>query len=658
MTRVCGILLAYVLILATFPARAAAPPLEAYGGEPALSRISLSPSGKLAAYVVRAGGSRRIVVQEVGGKPLAVANLGQVKLKDLNWAGDDFLILITSATYNLGPQFVGSKWEIDSSEVINIKSGKAVAVFADNRAIAKNAVFGFYGAARVKDGWYGYFGGVTFDHSFEGAYYLSHTYPDLYRVDLETGRVALVTHGSESSRGWLVDNNGAVLARVDYDERAGDWRLRNGAFGGSTVFHVSAPLGQAQLLGQGRKPGTAVVLESADGNEHLREVSLADGKTEELLAEVSIPSDAEFDASYIFDRTTGLFLGAESLDGGGAVLFDPARQAKLRGAFKAFPNYRSRLVSYDPTFDALIMVTDGGDDSGTYWFVDIPKRSAVPIGQARPDIASSQVGATRLYAYKAADGLALQGVLTLPPGRAPKGLPVVVMPHGGPIGVHDEVGFDWWAQAFASRGYAVFQPNYRGSSGRGLAFEHAGYGEWGRKILSDISDGLASLAKDGLIDARRACIVGASYGGYAALAGVTLQQGLYRCAVSYGGVSDMAALKDWDTERSGQELGSATTRYWTAAIRGEAKDAPGLSAISPDRRAERADAPILLIHGKDDTVVPIAQSRRMASALRDAHKPVELLELDGQDHWLTQEGARVQMLQATVAFVQKYDPPD
>jgi dipeptidyl aminopeptidase/acylaminoacyl peptidase len=146
------------------------------------------------------------------------------------------------------------------------------------------------------------------------------------------------------------------------------------------------------------------------------------------------------------------------------------------------------------------------------------------VGVERLAIEPEQVGPISTVAYTAADGLELDGILTLPPGREAKDLPLVMLPHGGPH-AYDEVAFDWWAQAFASRGYAVFQPNFRGSTNRDDAFVRAGYGEWGRKMQSDISDGLQALADKGIVDPKRACIVGASYGGYAALAGVTLQQG-------------------------------------------------------------------------------------------------------------------------------------
>jgi dipeptidyl aminopeptidase/acylaminoacyl peptidase len=216
--------------------------------------------------------------------------------------------------------------------------------------------------------------------------------------------------------------------------------------------------------------------------------------------------------------------------------------------------------------------------------------------------------------------------------------------------------FDWWAQAFASRGYAVFQPNFRGSAGYGTAFRNAGFGQWGRKMQTDISDGVAALAQQGLIDPKRACIVGASYGGYAALAGVTVQNGLYRCAVSVAGVAHPAGMIS-DAEQATLSDNSAE-RYWRAFMGAPRHAEAALAPVSPDMLAAHADAPILLIHGQDDTVVPIDQSRGMESALRQAGKPVELVVLPTADHWFLHEDMRLAMVTRSVAFVEKYDPPD
>jgi dipeptidyl aminopeptidase/acylaminoacyl peptidase len=222
---------------------------------------------------------------------------------------------------------------------------------------------------------------------------------------------------------------------------------------------------------------------------------------------------------------------------------------------------------------------------------------------------------------------------------------VVVLPHGGPE-ARDYPVFDWWAQAFASQGYAVLQPNYRGSSGYGAPFVEAGQGQWGRKMQTDVSDGLAELAREGVVDPKRACIVGASYGGYAALAGVTVQHGLYRCAVA---VAEM--LRYVYDKRNGD---GAETRYWDAFM----GPPSGFKDISPQRLAANADAPILLIHGKDDTVVLYDQSVAMNKALLAAGKTVEFVTMPNEDHWLSREATRIQMLKASVAFVEKYNPPD
>jgi dipeptidyl aminopeptidase/acylaminoacyl peptidase len=175
-------------------------------------------------------------------------------------------------------------------------------------------------------------------------------------------------------------------------------------------------------------------------------------------------------------------------------------------------------------------------------------------------------------------------------------------------------------------------------------------------MQTDLSDGITALAKDGTIDPKRVCIVGASYGGYAALAGVTLQQGVYRCAVSVAGLADLRAFFSWQSERHGYK--SDATRYWRAVLGADKDGSAVMATLSPALAAARSDAPILLIHGKDDTVVPIEQSEAMASALRHAGKPYEYVIMKGEDHWLSREATRIEMLKAAVAFVQKCNPAD
>jgi dipeptidyl aminopeptidase/acylaminoacyl peptidase len=399
-------------------------------------------------------------------------------------------------------------------------------------------------------------------------------------------------------------------------------------------------------IARGRTPDTVLIaVPSGERNGvDYKEVSLASG------AAADVP-DSDQIAETLHDPGTGLWIGViKSGDHPQTELFDPTLEARVRGAAKAFPGQSVSFVAFDHDATHLIVFTSGSGDPGTYWAVDIAAGAAKSFGFPYPSLQPTDVGPIRMVDWKAADGLALRGVLSLPPNAPAKLLPLVVMPHGGPE-ARDYPTFDWWAQAFASQGYAVFQPNFRGSDGYGVAFRDAGFGELGRKMQTDISDGVAALVREGVVDPKRVCIVGGSYGGYAALAGVLLQQGLYRCAVAVAGISDLDTMSNYIHDQDGDRPG-AGMRSWRAYI-GEHAD-----EVSPIRFAKRADAPILLIHGADDTVVPLSQSQAMAAALKAAGKPVELLVLPNEDHWLSREDSRTMMLKSAVAFVEKYDPSD
>ena len=638
--------LAASLGLASSGARAAPPPVEAYGKLPALELMRLSPSGDKFAFVAVAKEKRQVYVATVAGKLLASGQAGQNKVRDIAWAGDDHVLIFSSATADLRADY-GYKYELGAALQLDLKTNKSWTVFQDSPGIA-HTIFGYYGSSLVKDRWYGYFGGVTFDKTV-GNYTFDHGWPDLYRVDLQTGAVGLVARGNKLLRHWSVAADGAVVAHDLYDQPSGQWRLLAGDGFGKVLMERSSPQDDVGLEGLGSTPGTVLITDDTGDRSTAEEVPLAGGAPKALFGQVGV-------MRYLTDPVDGTLIGALTEQEPGAVFLDAGLQARYAAARRAFPNVRMALESYSRDLAQVIVQTEGDGDSGTYWFVDLTTGRAHSLGAAHPDVKAEDVGPTSLVEFKAADGLVMDGVLTLPPGREAKNLALVVMPHGGPIGIWDRPGFDNWAQAFASRGYAVFQPNYRGSGGHGAVFQRAGYGEWGRKMLSDISDGVAALAARGVVDPRRACIVGASYGGYAALAGVTLQQGLYRCAVSVAGPANMSSFFNWQTGKLGDR--SAFTRYWRAATGADTQGDGVMKAISPATLAGRADAPVLLIHGKDDTVVPIEQSRQMESALQAAGKSVEFMPIEGGDHWDLHEDARLATVTASVAFVEKYNPPN
>jgi dipeptidyl aminopeptidase/acylaminoacyl peptidase len=624
----------------------AAPPLSVYGKLPGFERAALSPSGARIALIGTVNEQRVLIVVDQQNTLLTKMEIGpDIKVRSLAWAGDAMVLIERSNTVRLGFDFTTDKAELHSMTVVSLDGAKSWNVFAKNQQV-QGGIRGFYGVNQRGGKWYGTFGGITLDSAGAGSNYLDSTKPVLYEVDLQTQGIRKIANRIEDpddDRDWLVGPDGKVSAKLDTIASSGKWSIDT-----ARKSHVASgvqKLGAVGLVGFGTTPETFIYAErDADGAARWYETPLAGGAATEILRDEDVSSS-------FFDHVTGQLIGYRL---GGDVpaykFFDPAKAKAVAATQKAFPGHAVHLMDWDDAFDRLLVMTEGDGDPQSWYVVDLKARKADPIGVSYT-IAPADVAPTKVIKYKAADGTEIAGVLTLPPGRAARNLPIVVFPHGGPT-ARDYPGFDWWAQAFASRGYAVFQPNFRGSSGYGPAFERAGHGQWGRAMQTDISDGLAQLAKDGVVDARRACIMGASYGGYAALAGVTLQQGLYRCAVSVAGIGNVAKMVQTDLTASGDN----------AMMRRGLKDEVGmghdLNQVSPIRFAARADAPILLMHGKDDTVVLYDQSASMAAALTRAGKPVEFVTLPQTDHWLTRGETRLAMLNAAVAFVEKHNPPD
>lgn len=644
---------AAVAALALGVARAAPPPVEEYGKLPATEEVRLSPDGQKVAILGYAAGKRIIAVQKIGGGQLAAFNAGDQKVREITWLDDSHVLVLLSTWANAANDVEFIYGNVSEAVVINTTTGKPLLVFRGQHQISPS-VQGYYGHSSSGGRSYGYFAGQTLKGTgaamanFDRNSYIAtgDTTIDLYQVDLDTGESKILQAGDRRyDTNWQVDTSGRVAARDDYDHSLS---LHSLNVGGESIS-LKDPIGDAGLVSLGRTADSALVqVVDPEGGWKLMEFSRGHGSEGAAVFGDHRPQ-------LLYDNERLLIGGVILGDAPRTVLFDPARQARFDAAAHAFKGERVRLESATDNLDKLVIYTEGDGDSGTFYLVDIPNRSASAIGWRYPTILQGAVAPVKLMRYKAADGLDLDGVLTLPPGQEAKNLPVVVMPHGGPQ-ARDTPQFDWWAQAFASRGYAVFQPNFRGSDGYGKAFRDAGFGQWGRKMQTDVSDGLAELARQGIVDPKRACIVGGSYGGYVALAGVTLQHGIYRCAVADAPVTDLPTMLNRAEHANGNS--NAESRYWHAYMGATNAGDPILKTLSPARHAAEADAPILLIHGKQDTTVDPEQSAIMRRALTAAGKPFEFVEMPGEDHYLSKAATRTQMLQAAVAFVEKYNPPN
>lgn len=307
------------------------------------------------------------------------------------------------------------------------------------------------------------------------------------------------------------------------------------------------------------------------------------------------------------------------------VLLDTGPTAKVLGGFaRGFPGETPQVLSASRDGGEMVVEISSDRDPGRYFLVDTKTLHADQLMTRRPDIDPKQMAAMTPVAFRARDGLTIHGYLTLPNGRESR-LPMIVYVHGGPHGIRDEWGFDPMVQLLASRGYAVLQINYRGSSGYGWRFEQAGFHHWGTTMQYDVIDGTRWAVKQGYADSKRICIFGGSYGGFAALRSSELAPDLYRCTVGYDGVYDLPMMfKTGDIP-----LTSGGSRYLHIVL---GNDMAELADQSPVKHVADLSGGILLVQGSDDVRAPHQQFDELKARLEAAHKPFEVVYRHREGH--------------------------
>jgi dipeptidyl aminopeptidase/acylaminoacyl peptidase len=634
---------------------ASAAPLEAYGTLPSLEHFTVSPDGKDLAYATFVNGKRTVLINDIaGGKVIGGFEVAG-KLRGLDWADNGHVLATISVTRTVAGAISthGERWLAESYNVA-AKSADMLLSHNDDHMMLDNS---------DRKDQMNILGGLPMPRTIDGrptTYLVGFTFINnsavetLFVTDLDAVRKSTIveTGSAKFWTEWMIDGAGTIVARTTFEDDSGRWALqvKQGA-GYKDALVSQAPLDQPSVLGITPDGKSIVVVVPNDSGSGLKQFSLADGSPQ------TAPDMPWADIEPVEDPATHRMIGVKH-DGFAAEykFFDPADQRAWDGLANAFPGENVELQSWSADRKIVVVRVDGKRDGAAYFMIDRNTHKASFLGPVYSGIDLPDVADRTLISYKAADGMTIPAFLTLPNGKAPKNLALIVLPHGGPAG-HDDMQFDWLAQGLASRGYAVLQPEFRGSDGSGWDHLTAGYGQWGRKMQSDLSDGVRFLAGQGTIDPKRVCIVGGSYGGYAALAGATLDKGVYRCAVSDAGIGDLHAFLQWKRDRI-RDSDSSVLRYEDRLMGADNIDDPKLATISPIAHIADVQIPILLIHGQDDTVVPIEQSEAMDAALRAAGKPVTFVKLDGEDHWLSKPETRLQMLKATVAFLEANNPPN
>lgn len=334
-------------------------------------------------------------------------------------------------------------------------------------------------------------------------------------------------------------------------------------------------------------------------------------------------------ASYALERRTGVY-------------FDQELSALASALGKALGEDYSIEFSDANLGETKLLIWAGSDlDPGQYFLFDKQSKQLRPLLGVRPLVESAKLGRVKPVSYPAADGTMIPGYLTLPPGSSGKNLPAIVLPHGGPES-RDEWGFDWLAQFYVSQGFAVLQPNFRGSSGYGDDwYKENGFQSW-RTSVGDVTDAGRWLLAEGIAKPSALSIVGWSYGGYAALQSAVLAPDLFKAVVAIAPVTDLSTLKN-----------NAKGYYDAAVVRDYVGNGPHVSQGSPAQNASRITAPVMLFHGDFDRNVEIQHSRMMEDKLNDAGKQVTFIEYKGLEHSLQNSAARIDMLTKSAAFLPK-----
>ena len=476
--------------------------------------------------------------------------------------------------------------------------------------------------------------------------------PSVERVDLATGKGVEVQRKKSGVLNWFADSGGTVRGGISYGEKAWNIYYRN-------------PEGEMVRAGTGRFSAEESAVDSIQlltGSD--AGVIVTNGPTGRFGA-YNYQFGSSSIGTPIFEHgevdVTGVQISSDGKQVAGVTYEDDRKrvkwlipklqslQAQIDRTFKGKDN---RIVNFSRDQNIVLIWSGGADDPGTYYVFDRAAKRMNIFASPYDRLNDVRFSTVKPVRYQSRDGLSIPAYLTLPAGREAKGLPLIVMPHGGPF-LRDSYVFDPWVQMLANRGYAVLQPNFRGSTGYGRSYVERGYGEWGRKMQDDLDDGVDWLAGAGTIDPKRVCIAGGSYGGYAALWGAIRNPDKYRCAISLAGVTDVRAILKYDNKFV---IAPRYTKLWRKKIVGE--EARDLAAVSPLQQAARLNVPVLIAHGERDTNVPVDQGRKMVTALKGRGATVQSAFYPNAGHGFDRTDDSIDFLRRVEAFLDVHNPAD
>tara|TARA_B100001250_G_C19799240_1_gene790183 strand:+ start:345 stop:2282 length:1938 start_codon:yes stop_codon:yes gene_type:complete len=615
-------------------------PTEVFGSPPLISTVKISPNGeKIAMYATLQNGESAILIRDLTKnkplQPIATSDNKTLKLLGFSWFSDDIIL----ARAWLASDFYGTKLDNTRLLRVNVDGTGFEPLF--KRRHFKDLPWQPPQQTGIID-WLE----EDKDHILVQVPMSNIRSPDVVKVNVKKNTIKIVKKGVAGTRSWMTDEYGEVrIGRTyDRDRSAGTITFKDsGSTKWRTVWKFKT-LGEDSIgvLGFGKDPNKVWFEAYKDGRIAVFSADISKQNFEPELVYSHPKRDVE--TSLRYKEGSKDPIGISFRDENYHLITWDEEQAEFeKRIYELFPDQDVYFGTTSKDENRYIIFVENSSTPGSFYIGDKKLGTLDLVTHSYPALANKVLPAKETVSYKARDGLDIEAFLTLPEGKD-KNLPTIIFPHGGPIAADGAKGFDYWTSFFANRGYAVVQMNFRGSTGYGYDFMKAGLGQWGGQMQEDVEDATKWAIEKGIADPERVCIVGGSYGGYAALMGAATSN-LYKCSVSFAGVSDLLYLLD-DSRRYG---GEETLRIMLGnKSRQELKD------TSPVNLADKIKIPVLLVQGDDDSRVLLKHGQKMRDAMEEAGVNYQYIEQENSDHFLTLKRNRLQFFQETEKFLKNH----
>jgi dipeptidyl aminopeptidase/acylaminoacyl peptidase len=611
-------------------------PLEHFFKNSQFAGFQVSPNGKELAALANVGGRMNVVLMDLATRePRVVTNMTSQDVNGFNWATNDRILFYMDKD---GSESFGIfAINTDGSMLRTLVEPLASVVRSGRRAKLR--------IVRVID---------TLDDDPEHVLVSSNerraSYPDVFRMNIFNGRTKIVQRNPDNLTGWFTDWDGNVIGASYQDElETGFMMLRNG----------DKDEWETVIKTRFDEPSFRPVGISGDGvNGYVASNIEPDGKIRDKAALYRYNFDTRTFGELVYEHDEvdccGLIMNESKRDMIGIsymvgrpemVYMDERWKKIMEGIDQALPDALNAISSIDDDETIAVVTSSSSTQPTRYYLYDFKKNSLEWLTDSRPWVDASKMSPMQPFSITASDGKTLHGYLTVPKDSGGKNLPLVVNPHGGPW-ARDGWRFNNEHQFLANRGYAVLQVNFRGSVGFGMDHLQSSWKQWGQAMQQDITDAVNWAVAEGIADGDRICIYGASYGGYAVMAGMTFTPELYRCGINYVGVTDLPLLFDTtpDAWASGEE-------QMKVMVGNPKSEKEFLEQWSPSNHADKIRAPVFMAYGLQDPRVSIQHLKVMESAMDKAGVPYETMIKKDEGHGFRKEENRLDFYSKVESFL-------